>query len=154
MIWPLAAPENQGFRKLGKFPREGKDLGKLINSICEEARCCQVCWERRLLIFLCCYEHYWVSVRQEESVGIEGNLWGEVFQVRPHGFMVRLGGESCKWFWLPYSTVGRNVVVPFVFPHIGSDMQIFSCFVWMICVSEIMHLIVLSWNNSMDDICS
>jgi hypothetical protein len=23
-IWPLAAPENQGFRKLRKFPREGK----------------------------------------------------------------------------------------------------------------------------------
>ena len=23
-IWPLAAPENQGFRKLQKFPREGK----------------------------------------------------------------------------------------------------------------------------------
>jgi hypothetical protein len=23
-IWPLAAPENQGFRNLQKFPREGK----------------------------------------------------------------------------------------------------------------------------------
>jgi hypothetical protein len=22
--WPLAAPENQGFRKLRKFPKEGK----------------------------------------------------------------------------------------------------------------------------------
>jgi hypothetical protein len=44
MIWPLAAPKNQGFRKLRKFPREGKkDLGKLINSICEEAGCCQLC---------------------------------------------------------------------------------------------------------------
>ena len=29
--WPLAAPENQGFRKLRKFPKEGKDLGKWIN---------------------------------------------------------------------------------------------------------------------------
>jgi hypothetical protein len=28
VIWPLAAPENQGFRKLPKFPRERKDLGK------------------------------------------------------------------------------------------------------------------------------
>jgi hypothetical protein len=27
-IWPLAAPENQGFRKLQKFPREGKRLRK------------------------------------------------------------------------------------------------------------------------------
>jgi hypothetical protein len=28
-IWPLAAPKNQGFRKLRKFPRGGKeDLGK------------------------------------------------------------------------------------------------------------------------------
>jgi len=23
-IWPLATPKNQGFRKLRKFPREGK----------------------------------------------------------------------------------------------------------------------------------
>jgi hypothetical protein len=30
-IWPLAAPGNQGFRKLRKFPREGKDLGKRIS---------------------------------------------------------------------------------------------------------------------------
>jgi hypothetical protein len=28
VIWPLVDPENQGFRKLRKFPREGKDLGK------------------------------------------------------------------------------------------------------------------------------
>jgi hypothetical protein len=53
-IWPLAAPENQGFRKLRKFPREGKDLGKYIvlNSICEEVGCCQVCWERNYLLLL------------------------------------------------------------------------------------------------------
>jgi hypothetical protein len=49
-IWPLAAPENQGFRKLRKSPREGKKtwakrLG-LINSIWEEAGRCQVCWKR------------------------------------------------------------------------------------------------------------
>ena len=30
-IWPLVAPENHGFRKLRKFPREGKDLGKRIS---------------------------------------------------------------------------------------------------------------------------
>jgi hypothetical protein len=28
VIWPLAAPKNQGFRKMQKLPREGKDLGK------------------------------------------------------------------------------------------------------------------------------
>jgi hypothetical protein len=38
--------------------------------------------------------------------------------------MVRLGGESGKWFWLPCSTVGKNVVVPFVFLQTGSDMLI------------------------------
>ena len=27
-IWPLAAPESQGLRKLRKSPKEGKDLGK------------------------------------------------------------------------------------------------------------------------------
>jgi hypothetical protein len=40
MIWPLAAPENQGFRKLRKFQRRKKDLGKLQISICEEAGRC------------------------------------------------------------------------------------------------------------------
>jgi hypothetical protein len=29
VIWPLAAPENQGFRKLQKFPREGKRPRKI-----------------------------------------------------------------------------------------------------------------------------
>jgi len=29
MIWPLAAPENQGFRKPQKFPREGKRPRKI-----------------------------------------------------------------------------------------------------------------------------
>jgi hypothetical protein len=28
VIWPLATPENQGFRKLRKFPREGKSPGQ------------------------------------------------------------------------------------------------------------------------------
>jgi hypothetical protein len=53
-IWPLAAPENQGFRKLRKFPRREKDLGKnmVLNSICEEAGRCQVCWERNYLLLL------------------------------------------------------------------------------------------------------
>jgi hypothetical protein len=35
-------------------------------------------------------------VRQEESAEVEGHYGGGVFQVRPHGFMVRLGGESGK----------------------------------------------------------
>jgi hypothetical protein len=30
VIWPMAAPENQGFRKLRKLPRREKDLGKNI----------------------------------------------------------------------------------------------------------------------------
>jgi hypothetical protein len=40
VIWPLEVPENQGFRKLQKFPRKGKDLGKLQIGICEEAGRC------------------------------------------------------------------------------------------------------------------
>jgi hypothetical protein len=41
VIWPLEAPENQGFRKLRKSPKEGKDLGKkLLNNICEEVGRC------------------------------------------------------------------------------------------------------------------
>jgi hypothetical protein len=58
-IWPLAAPENQGFRKLENSQGK-KDLGKkiflLINNICEEAGCCRVCWEKELLDIFC-YEH-------------------------------------------------------------------------------------------------
>jgi hypothetical protein len=43
-IWPLAAPENQGLRKLQKNPKGGKKTwAKLTNSLCEEAGCCQVC---------------------------------------------------------------------------------------------------------------
>jgi hypothetical protein len=52
-IWSLAAPENQGFIKSAKIPKGGKKTGaKLINSICEEARCCQVCREKSLWTFL------------------------------------------------------------------------------------------------------
>ena len=40
VIWPLETPENHGFRKLRKFPRKGKDLGKLQISICKEAGRC------------------------------------------------------------------------------------------------------------------
>jgi hypothetical protein len=48
-ICPLAAPENQGLRKAVKIPKGGKRPGqKWINSICEEARRCQVCWEKDL----------------------------------------------------------------------------------------------------------
>ena len=43
VIWPLATPKNQVFRKLLKFPMEGKRTSaKLINNICEEAGCYQV----------------------------------------------------------------------------------------------------------------
>jgi hypothetical protein len=45
-IWPLEALENQGFRNMQKFPREGKRPRQKdffwINSICEEAGHCQV----------------------------------------------------------------------------------------------------------------
>ena len=46
-ILPLVALENQGLRKVVKIPKGGKRPGKKwINSICKEARRCQVCWER------------------------------------------------------------------------------------------------------------
>jgi hypothetical protein len=70
-IWPLAAPENQGLRKAAKIPKGGKRPGKKwINSICEEAGRCQVCWERipELSYY---YEHCGLSVRQEEPVETE-----------------------------------------------------------------------------------
>jgi hypothetical protein len=30
LIWPLAAPKNNGFRKLQKFPREGKRPRQIV----------------------------------------------------------------------------------------------------------------------------
>ena len=60
VIWPPTAPKNQGFRKLRKFPREGKRPRKkglfFIYSICEEAGHFLVCWGKELL-YTCCYEH-------------------------------------------------------------------------------------------------
>jgi hypothetical protein len=58
-IWPLATPKKLGFRKLQKFPSEGKRPRQkycLINSIGKEAGHCLVCWEEELLC-TCCYEH-------------------------------------------------------------------------------------------------
>jgi hypothetical protein len=55
------------------------------------------------------------------------------FEVRSHGFMVRLGGERNKYFWLFCSMVGWNLVIPFVVPTICLDMFFYSsldeCFV-------------------------
>ena len=53
-IWPLAASGNQDLESCENSQGREKDLGEKrlwINSICEEAGRCQVCWERRLLIF-------------------------------------------------------------------------------------------------------
>jgi len=47
------------------------------------------------------YEHYILSVRQEESSGMEIHLLRRRFQVFPHGFMVRIAGESGKCFDFP-----------------------------------------------------
>jgi hypothetical protein len=64
--WPLATPENQGLIKVVKIPKGGKrPRKKWINSICEEAGHCQVCWER-ISELSCCYENCGLSVRQEE----------------------------------------------------------------------------------------
>jgi hypothetical protein len=51
--------------------------------------------------FSCCYEHYWLSVRQVESAENERHFWGGVFRVSHHGSMVGLGGELGKWFGCP-----------------------------------------------------
>jgi len=68
-IWPLAAPKNQGLRKAAKIPKGGKRPGqKWINCICEEKGRCKVCRERNFQLS-CCYEHYRLSVRQEELCG-------------------------------------------------------------------------------------
>jgi hypothetical protein len=48
--------------------------------------------------FSCCYEHYGLSVRQEDSSGMERHLLRRRFKVFPHGFMVMLGGELGKCF--------------------------------------------------------
>ena len=102
---------------------------------------------------------------------VRGTYWNwktllrRSFQVHPHWFMVRIGGELGKWLWMPCSIVGRNVVVPFVFPRIGfryvdlplfimndyvfirchikSELEWCPFFVWMIFL---MHCIWLNQN--------
>jgi len=52
-----------------KIPKGGKKTWeKLINSICEEAGCYQVCWEKRFLSYLAVMNTKKLSVRQEEPV--------------------------------------------------------------------------------------
>jgi hypothetical protein len=53
-IWPWEAPENQGFRSCENSQGGKKDLGKsilLLNSICEEAGRCLVCWGKETIDF-------------------------------------------------------------------------------------------------------
>jgi hypothetical protein len=62
-----------------KIPKGGgkKDLGKrifLLNSICEEAGRCRVCWGKEMTGFLVVMNTTEFSVRQEESVGTERHL--------------------------------------------------------------------------------
>jgi len=119
VIWPLAAPENQGFRKLWKFPREGKDLGKLINSICEEAGRCQVCWENRLLFFLAVMitiEWVWGKRNLLELKDISEE---EFFPSSPSWIHGQARGWIGQVILVAYTMVGRNMVVPFAFPQTG-----------------------------------
>jgi hypothetical protein len=60
---------DQGLIKAAKIPKGGKRPGqKWINCICEEKGRCKVCRERNFQLS-CCYEHYRLSVRQEELCG-------------------------------------------------------------------------------------
>jgi hypothetical protein len=54
----------------GKRPR--KNFFFWIYSICEEAGRCLVCWGK--LLISCCYEHYFLSVRQGEVVETERTI--------------------------------------------------------------------------------
>jgi hypothetical protein len=51
-IWPLAAPENQVFRKLQKFPKGKRPRHNCFwtFSIWEEAQHCLVCWHRNEIL--------------------------------------------------------------------------------------------------------
>ena len=94
-IWPLEAPKNDGFGRMWKFPRgkRPRHIFFWIYSIWEEAVRFLVCWGK--WIIYCCYEHFFLSVRQEE-VPILKTIVEDEFWVFPHGFMVRLGAERDK----------------------------------------------------------
>ena len=132
----------------------GRTLPSMLGKNIFELSCCYEHYglsvrqeESAEMEFPCCYEHCWVSVRQEDNYWDWRTLLRRSFQFLPHGFMARLGGESGKKFWLPCSTVGRNVVVPFVFPQTNLDMLIlFLLYLNIIYISVVMHFLILSWS--------
>jgi hypothetical protein len=52
--------------------------------------------EKRLLIFPFCYEHYQLSVRQEESAGVERTLLKSSFPSFPSWILGHARGELGK----------------------------------------------------------
>jgi hypothetical protein len=70
-IWPLAAPESQGLRKLRKSPKEGKDMGKENKYIAYARRQDTAKYVGKDFELSCCYEHCGLSVRREEPAETE-----------------------------------------------------------------------------------
>ena len=76
----MAAPKNQGFGKLQKFPREGKGLGKnnSFGYIAYVGMQDVVEYDgEKGLCFSCCYQHFLLSVRQGNISGVERHRLGE-----------------------------------------------------------------------------
>jgi len=98
---------------------------KLINNICEEEGCCQVCSGKRFwVLFL-----LWTLWIECEARGV---CWDRKTFAKEDipSFPSWIHGQARGWirqvFWLSCSTVGRNMVVPFVFPQVGSIMFLYS----------------------------
>jgi hypothetical protein len=84
--------------------------------------------------FSCCYEHYGLSVRQEESAEMERHLLRRRFQVFPHGFMVRLGGESGKCFDCPVLRLGGTWLFP-----LSSHKLVQICCSTPLCLNDFIY---------------
>jgi hypothetical protein len=116
LIWPIVAPENQGFRRLRKDPKRGKNswaklikkhmwggstlpsmLGKrLRNFVLNLMNTTVLVWGKRILLVF--EGHCWRGdLNSSSCIHGQGKVWTGQVDL------------------LPFPMVGRNVAAPFIF---------------------------------------
>ena len=131
-IWSLEAPKNHGFIKLRtsqwvkERPRHMMHIKTTYGG------------GRTFLSMLGKGNYFFVmstiSLKQRNFLSVDGDYIKDDHSFFPYGLMVRLGGEHSKWTWLLCSMDGWNMVVPFVFQHEVSNMDIGFHFLLMLCL--------------------
>jgi hypothetical protein len=109
--------------------------------------------KKRLMIFLIVMNSSeWVWGKRN-LLELKDILEGEFSQVRPHWFMVRLGGESGKWFWLPILRLGGTWLFPLSSRELVHIFWSTPSLFWMKIYTDEMCMLILYRSISMDEIC-